>query len=206
MSGPRSIPIPPGTIFGQLTVISPAEPKGYNQCSNVLCACGNTKSIRNTQLRRGKAQSCGCMSKVTNRIRLDKHLGGSDREALLYRRAYASLLKRHKGRWDTCCITRSEHRRLIDAPCVYCGFEQSNTLKDRSSMSAGVLLTSAEIHVNGVDRQDSSLGYTTDNSFSCCSYCNKAKNDRKIEYFLHWVAEVYHKSVKNTHNDLQDII
>ena len=58
------------------------------------------------------------------------------------------------------------------------------------------------LRINGVDRIDNKKGYVTGNVTPACRYCNSAKNDRKLKYFLHWVAEVYHRSVKGTENDL----
>ena len=39
------------------------------------------------------------------------------------------------------------------------------------------------VSYNGIDRLDSSLGYTKDNIVTCCKICNYAKNKMKFEDF-----------------------
>lgn len=40
--------------------------------------------------------------------------------------------------------------------------------------------------MNGIDRRDSSLGYTLENCLPACGVCNKAKLDYTEEEFLVW--------------------
>ena len=47
------------------------------------------------------------------------------------------------------------------------------------------------ISVNGIDRLDSSKGYTIDNCVSCCSVCNTAKLEMDVDDFKEWVVRVY---------------
>lgn len=44
---------------------------------------------------------------------------------------------------------------------------------------------------NGIDRVDSSLGYTVDNVVPCCKLCNQAKNNLSKQEFVDWVKRVY---------------
>ena len=44
---------------------------------------------------------------------------------------------------------------------------------------------------NGIDRIDSSKGYTVENSVPCCKYCNTAKNTMSVDEFLKWIGRVY---------------
>lgn len=39
---------------------------------------------------------------------------------------------------------------------------------------------------NGIDRVDSSKGYTVENSVACCKYCNTAKNTMTESEFYTW--------------------
>ncbi len=131
-------------------------------------------------------------------------MGGAkkDRTDILFRRAYREVLNRHKKRWEgEDHISFAKFKTIVVQPCVYCGHLGSNTVRDYGSRGKA-LISDTVLLINGVDRIDSSKGYTSDNSASCCLYCNRGKNDRKLKYFLHWIAEVYHKSVKGTENDL----
>ena len=60
---------------------------------------------------------------------------------------------------------------LISSPCAYCGKIQEQ--------------------FNGLDRIDSSKGYTIDNVVSCCKYCNFAKNDLTVDEFKEHISEIY---------------
>lgn len=50
-----------GEQFGKLTVLKKDESKGNDRIKWLcLCECGNTKTIRGSDLRSGKIKSCGC--------------------------------------------------------------------------------------------------------------------------------------------------
>ena len=124
-----------------------------------------------------------------------------DRTLILYKATYRAVVTRHKRkRLSGKCITFEQFKALVDAPCTYCGHKGSNVRKDHGR--GGMLLSDTVLRINGIDRISSDHGYTLDNTTACCLYCNRGKNDRKLKYFLHWIAEVYHKSVKGTENDL----
>jgi 5-methylcytosine-specific restriction endonuclease McrA len=44
---------------------------------------------------------------------------------------------------------------------------------------------------NGIDRVDSSKGYTEDNCVSCCTFCNYSKLDYTIDEFKEWIIRIY---------------
>ena len=48
---------------------------------------------------------------------------------------------------------------------------------------------------NGVDRIDSSLGYTIDNCVACCDKCNYAKHDLSTEDFKEWIIKIYNNLI-----------
>lgn len=123
-----------------------------------------------------------------------------DRITVLFREAYRKLTSRHKKRWGgEPCITLAEFKAIVTQPCVYCGFEASNEVKDRNPR--GGIYSETVLRVNGVDRKDSRLGYTAENTQTACRYCNSGKNVHQEGFFLHWVAEVYHKRVEGTEHD-----
>lgn len=68
---------------------------------------------------------------------------------------------------------------LIAAPCHYCN-KLSIALKRRSAKG-----------LNGIDRIDSSKGYTSENVLPCCTTCNRAKNVMSITEFALWVTQIY---------------
>jgi hypothetical protein len=58
----QKLDIPPGTVFGQLTVIKEAPQVGPRRLRTFLCQCecGETKTVTLNALRNGDAKSCGC--------------------------------------------------------------------------------------------------------------------------------------------------
>jgi hypothetical protein len=44
---------------------------------------------------------------------------------------------------------------------------------------------------NGVDRKDNELGYTKENSVSCCEMCNRMKMKISFTDFLEQVKRIY---------------
>lgn len=68
-------------------------------------------------------------------------------------------------------LSEDEFRILVEQNCFYCG-----------TPSGG-----------GVDRTDSSLGYTSENSKPCCRTCNMMKWTLSMEDFLARVALIYKK-------------
>ena len=65
-------------------------------------------------------------------------------------------------------LSDEEFTTLFQSPCFYCG-------------DCSVL--------NGVDRKDSSLGYTRNNVLPCCKACNVAKNKTPFSEFCAWIAK-----------------
>ncbi len=47
------------------------------------------------------------------------------------------------------------------------------------------------VPLNGIDRIDSSVGYTVSNTVPCCTDCNYGKGDLAQRSFLSWVERVY---------------
>lgn len=45
-------------------------------------------------------------------------------------------------------------------------------------------------YVNGIDRIDSSKGYSDDNCVSCCSMCNLMKNNYSVYDFLNHINKI----------------
>jgi len=63
-------------------------------------------------------------------------------------------------------ITKEQFDKKRQETCYLCGKENS------------------EIHQNGIDRVDSSIGYIESNIQSCCGSCNYMKSDYSLETFL----------------------
>jgi hypothetical protein len=82
---PRTL-IPPGTIFGRLTVIESICIPGQTTRCRCRCTCGNEKMIRAELLTSGRTKACGCQ-----RIRHGQSLGGKASKTL---RAWHNMIQR----------------------------------------------------------------------------------------------------------------
>ncbi len=49
---------------------------------------------------------------------------------------------------------------------------------------------------SGVDRVDSTKGYTVDNCESCCKTCNVAKANYSKKFFVEWVMRIHKNMVE----------
>lgn len=58
---PARIDIPPGTVFGRLTVIEEARTPGGRRAMLCRCECGTEKVVDLAKLRAGHTRSCGCL-------------------------------------------------------------------------------------------------------------------------------------------------
>ena len=82
---------------------------------------------------------------------------------------YKSYLYRAEDKGLPFDLSIPEFEALLLLDCVYCG----------------------EPIANGVDRIDSSLGYTHINSVPCCTKCNMMKHRYSCEDFLTHVVKIY---------------
>jgi hypothetical protein len=157
-----------GQIFGNLTVIAPV---GLNmwECK---CSCGNEENVisRITDLKNGKIKSCGCFR----------------RKRLQYgENAFNRLLHSYKHRKDVPFeLTKDEFSKLTKSNCYYCNQPPAQIAKP-------TIRSYGEYIYNGIDRIDSSKGYTTDNCVPCCGFCNVSKNNHSLDNFLKKVKTIY---------------
>lgn len=85
---------------------------------------------------------------------------------------------------------------LVTKNCHYCNappkrfnaFEEGVRIWNKKLHPEGTEFST--IFVNGVDRFDSSKGYTTENSVPCCRTCNVAKLDNSYQEFMDWIDKV----------------
>lgn len=103
-----------------------------------------------------------------------------------FKQMHDKIIKRHNNRncggevisFDTYC-------NLTHSKCKYCGEEHSNCVKDKKH-------NDIYYAYNGIDRVDSSVGYTLENCVPCCKTCNCAKLCMSEQDFYSWVKRVYH--------------
>lgn len=182
-----------GDKHGRLTVISHSGKDHRNKhlwlC---LCECGNEKVVVGDNLSSGKSNSCGCLKTEFLARRGNQYGLYEDREVALLKVQYSHLKRRNKLKGFSDVISLDEFCTISKSPCKYCGLEYSKEIEDRVNESKKQKrLSDHVLKCNGVDRVDSSKGYTVENSVACCKYCNIAKNTMTESEFYAWIKRVY---------------
>ena len=182
-----------GDIHGRLTVVSHAgkDHRGKHLWL-CLCDCGNEKVVVSDNLSSGKSNSCGCLKAEVLARSGNQYGVYKDREKALLKVQYSHLKRRDKNKGFGDTISQETFSLLAKSPCKYCGLEHSKEIEDRLNESKKQKRLSDHIlKCNGIDRVDSSKGYTVENSVPCCKFCNTAKSTMSENEFYNWIKRVY---------------
>lgn len=157
-----------GNVYDRLTVISLHPGRWKTGAKWVcMCSCGKEKVAPGVGLRNGSYRSCGCLS-IENSINNPSR--GSLRDSSLRRMFLQYKQNCNKGaRKMGFNLSIDEFEYIVTQKCFYCSRPPSEAYTKRRYKSGEPLLS------NGVDRIDSSLGYSLDNCVPCCSVCNVGK-------------------------------
>ena len=170
-----------GRRFGKLVVIElagsyvlPGRGESGGRFWICRCDCGAiTKPLRTCNLTASKGKrSCGCTP--------PKNYTGTP-DGSSFNRLYSIYRTDALKRGFTFNLNREQFRELTSEPCFYCGQKPSQLCKPR--FAAGSKWLKPYLY-NGVDRRDNAVGYTTNNSVSCCGACNKMKRIMSDEDFI----------------------
>jgi hypothetical protein len=178
-----------GMKFNMLTPIEKVDrpkdkkqPYVYWKCK---CDCGNEKILSSKSLILGTTLSCGCYGREATSKRFSKEKGIATENVL-----YSTYTYNATRRNLDFCLTREEFLEMTRCNCFYCGCEPSQVVKSRNKNNNGDTI------YNGIDRLDSKLGYTKENSVPCCGTCNRIKMNMSKDEFLLWVEKVYNHLIK----------
>ena len=184
--GPKSQENLIGKQFFYLTVISLSNERiRGNRAWNCACKCGNIVIVTTARLKIGNAKSCGCYM-------LEKVRSAPGESSC------GKIFARY--RWNAKTFNRindledSQVKYICSLPCTYCDKDpvpwngylntDGTTVDSRMSKEA---TDRSWININGIDRINNNIGYTLENSVSCCSECNFMKNDMN---FWNWIAQI----------------
>ena len=172
-------------VFGRLKVLSFRGARGNVMYWRCICSCGNYVIVSANSLRDGGTKSCGCLQKEAASISC-KNRAKSFEYAMLSH--IISEMRKSKDKVNKIVeLSRSQVLNLIHQPCRYCG-DVDTKIK---MMKDSIVHFGKEYRCNGVDRVDPSMGYTVDNSVSCCRSCNCAKWDYSLEKFKQHIIKIY---------------
>lgn len=162
-----------GKRIGILTVLEKApsviiggKPRTAFKCK---CDCGTIKIIATHYLCNPNRGSCGCKEyerKAKTPIEC------------MYRYAKDRAVKYRTKQFE---LSLKEFENLSLGDCKYCGKAPANKYRQILTKGDKILL------YNGIDRIDSSKGYTLDNCVTCCSICNTMKNSLTYTEFINHI-------------------
>ena len=135
------------------------------------CVCGVQKEVAQSALRRGLSTGCGCARKSWDKY-ADAQQCQINRVILKYKQ---NAVRRHIL-WD---LTYAQTVELFNSKCHYCGCVGSNVQSIARDRKWG-----EPFRYNGIDRLNSTLGYTVTNCVSSCKTHNQMKWDMSESKFL----------------------
>ena len=186
-----------GNKYGRLTVIKMLDEKGNRGQLKYLCKCdcGKSHIVTGESLRSGKSKSCGCLKK--DFIEKNKFKRNMDRENAMLKIQYSHIKRRNASKVFVDIISFNDFCKLSMMKCYYCDAEYSRVIEDRyCEMKEKGKISDTILKINGLDRVDSSKGYTIDNVVPCCTTCNTAKNKMTQKEFKEWIKTVCENYVK----------
>lgn len=173
-----------GKQYKMLKVLSHAglvgSGKNARHMWNCVCKCGKKCVSRADKL---GSYSCGCLHKQAviqnNKKRIKKNAGSAKNTLFL---AYKKGAKERKLKFS---LPFKRFLKITSESCTYCGVKPEQVQK----ASGGNYV------YNGIDRKDPTIGYTVDNSVSCCKICNRAKLDMSFEDFNQYILRIKSNSI-----------
>ena len=158
-----------GQEFGRLLVQEKTRQDGMVAwlCK---CKCGNEKIAKTNHLTQGKTKSCGCFALEIR----TKPPGHASMTKVIY-----GIKRNAKDRNLEFSLSDEEIKDIITKNCHYCGAEPKE-----KKPSCKRRHTNGNVFVNGIDRMDSSKGYTKENCITCCWVCNRMKSDLSYDDFI----------------------
>jgi len=166
-----------GKKYGKLTVLARApNPHTAHSYRGVYwlcrCDCGRERIVAARYLQRGETLAC-CRFCAWNKTGF----------SVIRNQLRKGARKRH----IQFSLSIEEIADLVSKPCIYCGVEPP--------VRVSVHYHGVTIKAHGLDRIDSSRGYTADNVVPCCTQCNVAKHTHSVQDFLdHALQIVLHNS------------
>jgi len=88
-------------------------------------------------------------------------------------------------------LTIDQFRELIFSDCHYCKLPPCINIADSRYNK-----TNQEFRRNGIDRKDSSKGYSIENAVACCTMCNRMKLNYTEENWLNQIKRIYKNMIE----------
>jgi hypothetical protein len=200
----KVFPVQIGERFGRLEVLSETDRRSSG-CIVYICRCdcdGKLVYVNGHSLRQGSTQSCGCYRLFRIREATRKAPKEYSYNKLELRcRLGAKNRKDDKDRKEGIPykLTTPQFRGLVVQICDYCGskpqpwnwfYTKEGERTKTHNATSKEWMDQQWICVNGIDRINSSLGYTIDNCVPCCTRCNRMKMVLLEEDFIFHIFKI----------------
>ena len=170
-------------VTKDLGTVKRNDGRGTRHTYECLCDCGRSTVVDQNNLRPGAkhpVRSCGCLR--------EQKWATPEKISFLcvYRRYKNCANAKRKG----FSLTEEQFRELTQKNCCYCGIKPSQVSQYnyRPMKKYPQDQWTADPYIyNGIDRIDSSIGYTESNCVPCCGKCNIAKSDMSQKEFVEWL-------------------
>jgi hypothetical protein len=157
--------------------------KSVRRIVNVQCECGRTKEVQLNNVSGGHSVCCGY-----DPCKVPYNKDNRSIETT-YNALYGAYKKGASDRGFSFELTKDEFKSFLDKDCYYCDSKPSNVYQIKNSKT-GEVRAGVPITYNGIDRVDNNLGYTMDNSITCCETCNRMKRSHEYNFFLDHVKKI----------------
>jgi hypothetical protein len=175
-----------GKRFGRLLALSYTKGSVW-ACK---CDCGKIITTGGYSLSVGWTKSCGCIRlevcctrlKAITLVNIQPEGFAAKKE--LYRRYKSGASKRGLP----FLLDLEQFLEVATKCCHYCGRKPSQlAITERAGSRKAIY---GNLLYSGVDRKDSSLGYTLENTLPCCRICNRAKSNLSYEIFIEYLQNL----------------
>lgn len=157
--------------------------KTYRRIILVQCECGRTKEVQLNNVIGGHSVCCGF-----NPCKIPYNKNNRSVETT-YNSLFYAYKKGATDRGYDFELTRDEFKSFLDKNCYYCDSEPSNVYQIKNSKT-GEVRAGIPIIYNGIDRLDNSVGYTMENSITCCETCNRMKTNHELKFFINHINKI----------------
>lgn len=180
-----------GLRFGKLIVIADFGKKTENGIYwTCLCDCGTIVDVLSNSLVQGGTRSCGCG--ISNKSGFKKLPKG----AASFNELYGQYERNARKKERIFNIDKNVFKKITQSNCFYCGSEPQAVWHSNKN---------GDYIYNGIDRVDSSKGYTEDNVVPCCGTCNVMKMALGKDEFLAHIERIYNHSIAPKKNEWHDV-
>lgn len=184
-----------GQKFGRLTVTGLSHiTASRGKMWACVCECGGKKITTATHLMNGSTKSCGC-------LHAEKAKGFLPPSESGFRHLYGNYIQRARNKKIKFDLPSDVFKKLTSSSCVYCGCPPKSIAKSYNAKD-----NYSFYYYNGLDRIDSSKGYSEDNVEPCCTTCNTMKWVLSKNDFINHIIKILGFQNRKTPNEISVLL